>query len=373
MRVLMLSRNDVFDVPGGDTIQMMQTKKSLEKLGVEIQTDTLRNKLEFKGFDIIHIFNWEQLDPFLNTQEWVPDKDPPITLSTIFWFHTGHWFDQAVATRRGWETLAKGFSAARSRKIYEDWQLAKFRWGSQGRTLHRSISVPARLLPNSKIEISHLESVLGLRGKLEPRCSVVPNGVVRELYDPLPSPNQAFLEQYRIKEFVIQVGRIQAAKNQIGLMDALFDLSIPIVFIGQPSPYEPEYVQRCSDIAKKRGNVYFLGPKSAEDLAGIYALASVHVLPSWRETPGLVSLEAAAAGCRVVSTSIGSAREYLGNDACYCDPKDRDSIRRAVLDALNSPPSSQLRIRVLEQYTWEAAARTTLEVYRQVLNNKIAH
>ena len=131
--------------------------------------------------------------------------------------------------------------------------------------------------------------------------------------------------------------------------------------------------KRCSDIAKKRGNVYFLGPKSAEDLAGIYALASVHVLPSWRETPGLVSLEAAAAGCRVVSTSIGSAREYLGNDACYCDPKDRDSIRRAVLDALNSPPSSQLRIRVLEQYTWEAAARTTLEVYRQVLNNKIAH
>jgi glycosyltransferase involved in cell wall biosynthesis len=366
----MLSRNDVFDVPGGDTIQMQQTKICLEKLGIEIYLDTIHNNLRLSNYDLIHIFNWEELVPFLAIYGLEPNRYPPLVLSTIFWLHTGHWFNHAVETKRVWKTITKGLSFSRSRKLYEDWQLVKFRWGAQGSRLRRSISIPARLLPNSITEINHLESVLGLNGKIRSRCSVIPNGVVKELYDPLPIPNQEFLRKYGIKEFVIQVARIQAAKNQLGLIQALYNLSVPIVFIGQASPYEPEYVQSCYELAQKRGNVYFLGSMSAKELAGIYVLAATHVLPSWRETPGLVSLEAAAAGCRIVSTSIGSAKEYFGDEAWYCDPRDQNSIRQAVINALESPPSHSLRERVLEQYTWDVAAKITLNTYCQVLENK---
>ena len=44
-----------------------------------------------------------------------------------------------------------------------------------------------------------------------------------------------------------------------------------------------------------------------QELAEHYARAQVHALVSFRETPGLVSLEAAALGCAVVSTDRGSA------------------------------------------------------------------
>lgn len=368
MRVLMLGRHDVHTVLGGDTVQMIQTKLELEKLGVQVQVGTVEQRLDPQEYDLIHIFNWEQLEEISTTYGDYLTRFPMV-LSTIFWFHTGQWYDNAITRRWLWRVAHHVGGAARARSIYERWQQIKFRWGKRGRALRRLFQLPAQLLPNSYIEMRHLEEVLGLEGCLQKKCTIVPNGIQKELYDPLPPPNWEFQKEYGIKGFVLQVARIQSAKNQLGLIEALADLSIPIVFIGQPSPYEKEYVNRCYEQGRKRGNVYFLNPKTSRELASIYILAAVHVLPSWRETPGLASLEAAAAGCRIVSTANGSAREYFGDEAWYCDPRNPDSIRRAVLTALASPPSTKLRARVLEHFTWEAAAKATLEAYRQVIHS----
>jgi glycosyltransferase involved in cell wall biosynthesis len=368
MRILMLSRDDVYSVPGGDTIQMVQTKSELEKLGVQVELATINQAPDVEGFDLIHVFNWEQLESTINTYQNVLRNGLPMALSTIFWFHTGQWYDEALSRRPTWQLVNGVLGSSSSRRVYEGWQQTKFKWGERGRNLRKLLTVPSQLLPNSSMEIEHLEGVLGIRGRLQKRYTVIPNGVTKELFDPHPSPNQDFWREYRLEGFVVEVARIQAAKNQLGLIDALSDTTFPIVFIGQPSPYEKEYVSRCYEAGKRRGNVYFVSPKTPQELAGIYALAAVHVLPSWRETPGLVSLEAAAAGCRIVSTSIGSAREYFGDEAWYCDPRDPASIRRAVVNALNSPSSETLRSRILECFTWEVAAKKTLDAYHKVLN-----
>jgi glycosyltransferase involved in cell wall biosynthesis len=94
--------------------------------------------------------------------------------------------------------------------------------------------------------------------------------------------------------------------------------------------------------------------------------AAVHVLPSWFETAGLTSLEAAAAGCAVVSTDRGYAAAYLEQEAHYCDPGDPGSIRRAVRRALAAGPSERLRQRVLERFTEERSAAEVDRVYRSV-------
>jgi glycosyltransferase involved in cell wall biosynthesis len=80
-----------------------------------------------------------------------------------------------------------------------------------------------------------------------------------------------------------------------------------------------------------------------------------------------VSLEAAAAGCRVVTTSIGSTRDYFGDLAWYCQPDDLGSIRAAVEGALRAPATSLLRDRVLCEYTWERAAEATRAAYARAL------
>ena len=57
-------------------------------------------------------------------------------------------------------------------------------------------------------------------------------------------------------------------------------------------------------------------------LASAYAAAAVHTLPSWMETCGLVSLEAALSGTPLVGSTFGHELEYLEGDAWYADPGD---------------------------------------------------
>ena len=192
----MLNRHDVDTVPGGDTIQMRETRSALQALGVDVELATTDAPPNLSGFDVVHVFNWEQLDPVLSRRGGLPKNGPPITLSTIFWHHTGHWFSDAVGTRKGWRFINRRLGATRARRLYESWQEAKLRRGERGRKFRRHLSLPAQLLPNSQMEVDHLRSVFGLRRMPEGRVTVVPNGVRRDLFDPQPSADASFWREY---------------------------------------------------------------------------------------------------------------------------------------------------------------------------------
>ncbi len=200
--------------------------------------------------------------------------------------------------------------------------------------------------------------------------AVVPNAIDTDLYAQLPEPSQAFVQQHGVRDFILQVGTINPVKNQLGLIEALYDLPIPLVFIGPQQPAYQEYGALCKERGAQRGRVVFIDQLPHSQLPGIYATARVHALPSWRETPGLVSLEAAAAGCRVVTTAIGSTHDYFGDQAWYCYPDDQASIRKAVEQALAAPRPDALRQRVLTEFTWQKAAQATLNAYQQVLTSR---
>ena len=118
--------------------------------------------------------------------------------------------------------------------------------------------------------------------------------------------------------------------------------------------------------------MHFLETMSQKELASAMKAARVFAMPSLFETPGLVYLEAAAAGCNVVATQVGSAKEYLGDCAWYCNPYEIYSIKEAVLKAYSSPKTGSAQRRVLKYFTWERAAKLTLEVYQEVLRGALA-
>jgi glycosyltransferase involved in cell wall biosynthesis len=93
----------------------------------------------------------------------------------------------------------------------------------------------------------------------------------------------------------------------------------------------------------------------------------VHVLPSYFETTGLSSLEAAVMGCNIVVTDKGDTRDYFKNDAWYCEPEDPASIRQAVEAAYDAPYNEAFRQRIFQEYTWKRAAEETLKAYMDVL------
>ena len=92
------------------------------------------------------------------------------------------------------------------------------------------------------------------------------------------------------------------------------------------------------------------------------------MLPSYRETPGLASMEAAAVGCAVIVTEEGSAREYFGDLAGYADPRSSASIARAVLDAVQAPHQPALRHH-MQAYDWLAVGEELLAAYRSLAAN----
>jgi glycosyltransferase involved in cell wall biosynthesis len=162
-------------------------------------------------------------------------------------------------------------------------------------------------------------------------------------------------------------GRIEPHKNQLALIAAARALDVKLVLIGGAHPHHAQYAERCRSHAR-RANVEFLGRlPTAEAVAEVFSNAAVHVLPSWFETTGLVSLEAALAGANIVSTSRGHAHEYLQDDAWYCEPANVRSIRNAIENALDAPWRPTLRERILRDFTWKNAAQQTEKGYEAAI------
>jgi glycosyltransferase involved in cell wall biosynthesis len=158
---------------------------------------------------------------------------------------------------------------------------------------------------------------------------------------------------------VLCVARLGPLKNQLALIEACAGIA-PLTLVG-PSQ-AGGYLSECEAAAARHGACQILPARPQAELWPLYAGARVHALASFRETPGLVSLEAAALGCGVVSTDRGSAEEYLGDEADYCDPSDVGSIRAAIQRALEDP--RRVSTERLASYTWERAASATLTAYR---------
>jgi len=97
----------------------------------------------------------------------------------------------------------------------------------------------------------------------------------------------------------------------------------------------------------------------------------VFCFPSLNEGFGLPPLEAMAAGVPVVTSSISSLPEVVGEAGIQVDPFDVGAIARGMAEALDPATAAQLRVagpRRARAFTWERTARETAEVYRQVLS-----
>jgi glycosyltransferase involved in cell wall biosynthesis len=116
------------------------------------------------------------------------------------------------------------------------------------------------------------------------------------------------------------------------------------------------------------GNVQFYDHLPQPQLIGYFRQAKVHALPSWFETCGLSSLEAAAMGCNIAITGKGFTKDYFGNDAFYCDPGDPGSIFKTIDAAANSEQRKKLQEKIFREFTWQRAAAITLEAYKKTIS-----
>ncbi|HEX9621647.1 MAG TPA: glycosyltransferase family 1 protein [Polyangiaceae bacterium] len=115
-----------------------------------------------------------------------------------------------------------------------------------------------------------------------------------------------------------------------------------------------------------------LGSIGDEDLLCLLNGALAFVFCSKLEGFGLPVLEAMAAGCPVLTSSVSCLPEIAGNAALFADPYDVSDMA-AKLKRLYDEPAlrAELRERGFERraaFSWQKAAKETLEVYDEAMS-----
>ena len=172
--------------------------------------------------------------------------------------------------------------------------------------------------------------------------------------------------------FFLCVGTVEPRKNlrrvfeayRAGREQQLFDWPLVVVGArGWKSASEHESLQQLCD----RGWARYLNYLDDNTLHELYAAAGLLVFPSLYEGFGLPASEAAASGCRVL-TSLGSAMaEYLGDFATLVDPLDVDAIKRGLRESSTADANKDLP--VLAKRTWQEVATETAAVYQKALDD----
>jgi glycosyltransferase involved in cell wall biosynthesis len=360
MKVAFITRSTIDKAPGGDTIQIKQTAKQLGNLGVRVDILPADLKIDYRLYDLLHFFNIVRPADMLYH---ISKSRKPFVLSPIF-IDYGEYDRYHRKGITGF--IFRRFSPAANEyfKTIGRWLLRKdslrsksFFFKGQMRSIKEVIGKASWLLPNSEAEYTGLLKEY----KLITPYTVVPNGIDHLLF----LPDQTVT---RSEKLVICAARIEGIKNQLNLVKALNNTEFTLLLIGSPATHQKKYAEHCREIAS--GNIQFVPHIPQEELLSYYKKAKVHVLPSWFETCGLSSLEAAAMGCNIVITDKGYTRDYFGNEAFYCDPANPASILDAVRKASQSERKPGLQEKIFREFTWQRAAAVTLDVYNKVLRTR---
>ena len=232
-----------------------------------------------------------------------------------------------------------------------------------------------RILTVSQASANDLERDYGIERN---RLRVVGNGINLDTFKPRPDIKR------REGQLVTTLSADMPLKGFSFLLDAIAELrrerrSLALTVIGNTRPR--------SKTAKKirrlqlEGAIHFTGRVPAEEIARLYAESTAAVVASLYEGFGFPAGEAMACEVPVVSTSAGALPEVVGKDgSCgiLVKPGSAEDLTRGIRQMLDASSETRIRMgkagraRVEDHFTWRRAAERTVDVYREVIAERMA-
>jgi glycosyltransferase involved in cell wall biosynthesis len=394
LRVLFSIRGGDRNHCGGDAVQLEATRLSLAELGIHSSVAYSADELGrmVHDADIVHVFHLETPATTLTAIRIATSAHKAVALSTILWDPEAHVSIVAagflglqpalvlparrIAAAGIWGLMRVAPLSLRSRlsdSVYASGMMPMAR---------ASLRAASVLLPNSRAEQEQLVALMCHEEQSETRakCRVVVNGICADELDTgLSFDNCSWRDAVaQLKDtyptVVLELARCDRLKNQVGLLEALWDdASVGIILAG-PIGARSRYGKRVQSLADSRPGVLLLDTVPRQEVGALLRAADVHILPSWQETTGLTSLEAAACAVPTVATTRAPFDEYLGGISIPADPGRGAAISSALKQALQAPRSrwEAGSRRVRSEFTWRRAAYETACAYEWACSKSVA-
>jgi glycosyltransferase involved in cell wall biosynthesis len=215
------------------------------------------------------------------------------------------------------------------------------------------------------------------------KLKVVPNGLDHERFRPGATLDQHWAQAMGIRDgYVLHVGTFSYRKNIPTLLRAAALLrdqgkwgERQVVLAGSQNlslKGAPEIFATIRELDLS-GCVVLTGHVPDEHVAGLYAHASILVMPSLYEGFGFPVVEAMAVGTPVVCSNTSSLPEVAGDAAILFPPEDQHALAAAMQDLIeNRSLAEELRRKGLEQvrqFSWQRNAEQTIAIYRDVASS----
>ncbi len=184
---------------------------------------------------------------------------------------------------------------------------------------------------------------------------VTPNGVDTSRFH--PSAKQITYELPN--KFILFVGTLQPRKNLQTLLEAWHKIKsdFPDLWLVIAGDNGKVFATTHSSKAER---AISLGYVNENDLAGIYAKATLFVLPSFDEGFGLPALEAMACGTPVIISDGGALPETVGDAAMIFRINEKNDLVKVLKEFLEN---NELRLSLVskglervELFTWQKSA-----------------
>lgn len=312
--VIFVVRSDSDTKPGGDSLQVDQYAQELRRLGLSVEVLPWRTHLPQVGNAIIVAVNVDRPYEFLLLNLGRSNK----TYVVVPIHHS----DRAIARLRRSEASASTArrilsvlpSRVRELLTFYSRLAASGDGGARFTAGLRAFAYMPRLRSAVRRRLEGADLVMTLsRTETEAlerdfrvehaKYVITPNGVPRQ--------DGVRNEWLNRKIGIVVVGRIEPRKRSLEVLRAADALGIGVTFIGKVDANSSKYGRQFVSEIEKSANSEWLGVHPHADVARYLGDSRVLLNASLAEVQSLVEIEAAEAGCRVVTTQSGSAQEYV--------------------------------------------------------------
>jgi len=188
-----------------------------------------------------------------------------------------------------------------------------------------------------------------------------------------------FLKMKKLPEkFILYTGTVAPRKNIKTIIDSLSILKKKTNLIHKLlicGFKEINYFSALKEHINRlnlNNDVIFLNYVTDNDLVYLYNAAEIFVFPSFYEGFGLPVLEAMACGSPVVSSSVSSLPEVIGDAGILVNPASpdelADSINKILINKELRESLHQKSLARASLFSWDKTAKGTIEVYKELLN-----